>query len=387
MRLALLVGVGLVSLALVSAAQAKDQLWWANQGGDSLARANLDGSGGSDFGAGGASVNAPSGTGFDLSKNRFYWIDNGMTPAIKWATLNGSAHGTLDTTGASFSAPQGLVVDVTAGKLFWADDDQISFANLNNSGGGTISTSGATVSGATGVAIDRTTGRIYWANSGDNTHPISSSRADSSGGGADLDTTGASPSAAEGPTLDVAGGTVYWANHGDFFISHASLAGGGGGEFPHQTGNFPLGTALDLAAGRLYTAAAGSNRIDFMNLDDGTVGNLFTTGATKSTPEFPSLLKKPLNTSMPHITGTPVVGNQLTCSHGMWAADNVGALLYRMPQNFTYAWLRNGAVIGGQTASTYTVRPADVGQGLRCRVTAKNAAGGTAKASAAVRAR
>src|SRR5690242_16234213 len=153
-RLALLVSVGLVSLAVVSAAQAKDQLWWANQGGDSLARANLDTSGGSDFGAAGATVNAPSGTGFDLVSNRVYWINNGVAPAIKWAKLDGSAHGTLNTTGATFNTPRGLVVDASTRKLYWANDDSIEFANLNGSGGGDMDTTGATVDGAGGVAID-----------------------------------------------------------------------------------------------------------------------------------------------------------------------------------------------------------------------------------------
>jgi hypothetical protein len=387
-RLALLVGVGLISLVAVSAAQAKDQLWWANQGGNSLARANLDASGGSDFGAGGASVNAPTGTGFDLATNRVYWIDNGVTPAIKWAKLDGSAHGTLNTTGATFSTPRGLVVDAAARKLYWANDDTIEFANLNGSGGGDMDHTGATVDGAGGVAIDKSNSRIYWANENDGTHPIASARLDGSGFGTNLDTTGATVAGAVGPTLDTSAGKVYWANYNNFHISRANLSGGGGGNLSTGTANFPLGTALDVAADRIYAPASGSNKISIVTLDGTAGGSLPSAGATKSTPQFPSLLEKPLNTRAPQITGTPVVGNDLHCSNGGWAPDDVGALLYRMHTGaFTYAWLRNGVVIGGQTASTYTVRPADVGKGLRCRVTAKNAAGQTAKASAAVKAR
>ncbi len=58
----------------------------------------------------------------------------------------------------------------------------------------------------------------------------------------------------------------------------------------------------------------------------------------------------------------------LTCSDGAWT----GA------PTFAYAWLRDGAPIGGQSASAYTVTADDVGHALRCRVTATNVIGSKA---------
>jgi hypothetical protein len=68
----------------------------------------------------------------------------------------------------------------------------------------------------------------------------------------------------------------------------------------------------------------------------------------------------------PHVTGTGVVGNVLSCTMGNWN----GA-----PSSYAYQWLRNGTTIAGATASTYTLVAADSGTNVSCRVIATNAAG------------
>jgi hypothetical protein len=75
---------------------------------------------------------------------------------------------------------------------------------------------------------------------------------------------------------------------------------------------------------------------------------------------------QPVNTSAPTLTGTPVVGRTLSCSQGGWANN---------PAGYTYAWLRNGSPIAGQTGSTYVVQSADLGHLLTCQVTASNSGG------------
>lgn len=67
------------------------------------------------------------------------------------------------------------------------------------------------------------------------------------------------------------------------------------------------------------------------------------------------------NTGLPALSGTPAVGQQLTCSTGSWEGEAT---------EFGYVWLRNGNPIAGQIASTYLVRPADRGDSLACEVTA-----------------
>lgn len=82
----------------------------------------------------------------------------------------------------------------------------------------------------------------------------------------------------------------------------------------------------------------------------------------------------PVNTVLPAITGTVTVGQTLTLSNGTW--DNV-------PTSYAYAWLRDGVVIAGETASTYLLAVADIEAAIVGRVTATNADGSTAASSAA----
>jgi hypothetical protein len=74
--------------------------------------------------------------------------------------------------------------------------------------------------------------------------------------------------------------------------------------------------------------------------------------------------KGPVNTAPPVLSGTPAVGQSLTCSSGSWTGTP--------PATFTYVWLREGQVIGGATGHTYVVQAADEGRDLVCQVTATN---------------
>ncbi len=75
---------------------------------------------------------------------------------------------------------------------------------------------------------------------------------------------------------------------------------------------------------------------------------------------------KPVNTEAPHLTGTPKVGQTLSCSQGGWTNN---------PTTYSYVWLRSGSPIAGQTANTYTVVSADQGHSISCQVTAGNSGG------------
>ncbi len=84
--------------------------------------------------------------------------------------------------------------------------------------------------------------------------------------------------------------------------------------------------------------------------------------AVGASPSAPT----PVNTAAPTVTGTPVPGQTLTCSTGTWT---------NTPTGYSYAWLRDGAPIAGQTAATYVVQAADQGHSLSCKVTASNEGG------------
>jgi len=96
-------------------------------------------------------------------------------------------------------------------------------------------------------------------------------------------------------------------------------------------------------------------------------------GAT--TPEIGATLvrKEPVNTTPPVVSGTPAVGQTLSCSTGTWTGEPT--------PTYIYAWLRNGSAIAGASASTYGVQAADRGAGLACQVTATNKSGSASATS------
>jgi hypothetical protein len=307
-----------------------------------------------------------------------YWA-NDIGNTISFANLDGSGGGDLDTTPATVDNPFGLALDPAAGRIYWANriGDRISFANLDGSGGRDLDTTGAMVAGPSGVALDPAAGRIYWANSFTDT--ISSVGLDGSGGGG-LVTTGATVSQPSGVALDPAAGRIYWANAGGNRISFAALDGSGGDDLvtTGATVNNPIGVAVDPAAGRIYWANAGGNRISFAGLDGSGGGDLVTTGATVDFPAFPALLERPGGAGAPLVSGGSAVGATLSCSTGEWAPDLAAALLYRAPRSFAYAWSRDGATIAGAATSSLTA--SDPGA-YRCQVTATNQAGSATQTS------
>ncbi len=61
-------------------------------------------------------------------------------------------------------------------------------------------------------------------------------------------------------------------------------------------------------------------------------------------------------------SGTPSVGNALTCASGVWTGE---------PEPFTYQWLRNGVAIADATEGSYMLTSEDVGKVIQCQVTGK----------------
>ena len=195
----LLIAVGLLALAAAPAAFGTDRLYWGNGGNNTIAYANLDGTGGGGtVNLAGATPGGPRGVAIDTSTGRIYWA-NQDSATISYANLDGSGHGgQLNLTGATITKPHGIAVDPAAGRLYWADTGgTISYANLDGSGGGDLDITGATPDAPYGVTIDPAAGRIYWANLGNNT--IAYANLDGSGGGGLLDITGSTSGRAPRP--------------------------------------------------------------------------------------------------------------------------------------------------------------------------------------------
>jgi surface protein len=82
----------------------------------------------------------------------------------------------------------------------------------------------------------------------------------------------------------------------------------------------------------------------------------------------------PVNTILPNVTGTAVVGNVLSTTDGTWTNS---------PTSYSYQWFSAAEPVGDGT-NTYTLVNADAGQSITCVVTATNGGGSTPATSNAV---
>ena len=136
-----------------------------------------------------------------------------------------------------------------------------------------------------------------------------------------------------------------------------TVMGLGGGAYNVK---FYLAEAEETPLSKNYIAPAIDNGV--------TVISLQVTGINLAL-----VPKAPNNNGAPVASGTPVVGQRLSCSTGSWSGLT--------PLKFAYQWLRDGKTIEGATESTYTVQTADQGHGLSCEVTATNGNGHASAAS------
>ena len=269
------------------------------------------------------------------------------------------------------------------------------------------------MSGPSGIAIDPAAGRIYWANFLDGTircAPIAGLRY---GPGhilrGTIDTLYSSPPPPLGPggRYPLAAGVVGLVidpTPGGPALERLEMA---------DTGRLAIGgsltTALAWARDLFSSSSSSSGRIYWCSGDGtilgaplaggGPVDALYSSAQGALFPSALAVLRAPLATGAPTISYSLIlddqpfgglqfggshfgpVGQLLSCSRGMWAADLPGAFLYRAPESFAYQWRRGGSDIGGATAAEWT--PTMPGS-YTCRVTASNRAGNAAQTSAAV---
>jgi uncharacterized protein YndB with AHSA1/START domain len=110
-----------------------------------------------------------------------------------------------------------------------------------------------------------------------------------------------------------------------------------GERIPGATGATYTVTAED-AGHRLTVSVRGSR--------DGYVPQTRTSGPTKKVAE------PVITAGTPRVTGNPVVGRTLTAQPGIWKPSSL---------ELGYQWKRDGKVIPGATAKTYTLTEADRG--------------------------
>jgi hypothetical protein len=125
-------------------------------------------------------------------------------------------------------------------------------------------------------------------------------------------------------------------------------------------------------------STAGSGTITVSGLTTGTAYTFTVTATNSIGTSAPSAASNsittysvPVNTVAPAVTGTATFGQTLSTTTGTWTGN---------PASFSYAyqWQRSGSNIGSANSSTYTLVQADVGNTIRCVVTATNSGGSTA---------
>jgi hypothetical protein len=347
-----------------------------------------------------------------------YWSVEKPSESIRYGLLTGDNGGSTpaQTLFDDDGLPCGIALDPAAGKIYWATwaGGEIRVANLD--GTGTASTLFAAPGNhLCGVAVDPTAGKIYWANF--STNEIRVGNLDGTGASTLFtDPGGSSPS---GVAIDPSNNKIYWTNQDSDQVRAGNLDGSGTAQTLFSGEDNPIGVAADPAAGKIYwtdlnsgTVRVGplggstvgvaqtlfnsavpsgpaidptANKIYWASWTSGMgirVGNLNGTGTAsalfggESSSLFAALLKEPVNTTRPEISGGAKVGRELTCENGRWAPDLLASFLFRAPASFAYQWKRNGSNIA--TGPTFTPNLAG---DYTCTVTATNQAGSTSQTS------
>lgn len=369
----------IVSLLVLSSfpltSNAANTIYWANEGG-AVRAAPLDGSGPQSSLISGES--APCGVAIDPAAGKIYWT-NFNFGGVRVANLDGSGAASLFPSEISFQLC-GVAINPAANKIYWADfgNDEIRVGNLDGTGVPLTLFKEVHVfhPAPSGVAIDPVAGKIYWSNQFSDEIRVGNLD------GSDLASTLISGEDNPiGVAINPVAGKIYWTQlgaccSGPGSIRVANLDGTGILTLFSAEGA-PAGVAIDPRANKIYWANFGPGLIRVGNLD-GT-GSAATLYSGESFPNFPVLLKTPLSSVAPNISGGAKVGKVLTCEKGTWAADLLGGFLFQAPKTFEYQWKLNGNNI--LNAQQVTFAPTVAGS-YTCLVTASNQAGSTSRLSA-----
>lgn len=148
----------------------------------------------------------------------------------------------------------------------------------------------------------------------------------------------------------------------------------GSGTTPTAASLFPAFTAAGPSPPIIYSATQPPPPVPLpLPTTPGTQPIIISTAA--NIPQLPWIaVPWPVNTALPTISGTAVVGDTLTAAPGTWTNS----------PTYAYQWTNDGKPISGATASTYVLQSTDNGATVAVSVTATNASGSTTAHSAGV---
>ncbi|HTF32484.1 MAG TPA: SUMF1/EgtB/PvdO family nonheme iron enzyme [Myxococcota bacterium] len=301
-----LVVAGLLVMWIAPSATAA--IYWANLGPNSIASANLDGTGVNQSFIPIGTGNNPYGVAVDGTY--IYWTYTATN--LGYSLDIGRAN--LDGTGVNQSfipigtgGTSGVAVDGTY--IYWTLSSAIGRANLDGTGVNQSFISTGISSGPYDVTVDGT--HIYWVNQ------------DGTIGRANLDGTGVTETFITGATYGVGiavdGTHIYWTNDIANTIGRANLDGTGVNQSFISGANYPFGVAVDGTY--IYWTNLHSGTIGRANLDGTGVNQSFISGAN-----FPyQIAVSPTPITTITINWVPVgnPGNASNCT-----AANCGSVAY-----------------------------------------------------------
>lgn len=395
----LMVAVALIACSLLAvAARAKaDQVYWANQ--NVISYSQLDGTEGGYLRASVNAIHAGNGTAIDTANARIY-VSQEATNQIAWFSLDGTSAGVVNTAGATVNHPTNVAINPATQTLYWSNavsPGSIGFASVNESGGGTLAQPGSTAANVqkpTRLAIDTLHGRVYWWNESSKEFSWVTTNGLVGGNLSTPDMPISNPGTMGGIAVEpysTPEELYFVSNEGEpeeptAGIFHIDPLLGGEPEklakaYTEKNALGPVGLAFDLADNRFYWANSDVDEEPLTAIGTATVfGNAGTNKvfpeAPVHSPGFAAILKEPVSIAEPQLS--VVTGTTLSCSLGEWEGDHPGASVYAAPTSYGYQWRRSSTPIPGATGSTYTVTE---NGSYSCQVTARNAAGDTAKIS------
>jgi len=361
-------------------ARAADRIYWSSPGDGTIRAADPSGGGMVDTLYSGHG--ARSGIDVDVAGERLIWSVP-ADKAIRFGPLDGS--GPVESLTATSDFPRGVAVDPSGGRLLWLDSSSLKAVPL--AGGATTTVLNCCTEespvpeNGSSVAVDDINGRVYF-NSGVGGDGVYSAPLDGSAPGALLYGLGVDTYVND-LAVDPVRGFVYWAssNEGpDRRIQRAPIDGSGPVQLLYRPERVAAGIAVDAAEGNLYWTEPGDDAIRRAPLDGS--GPVQTVVTTATWPAEIVLLRTPLNTSVPRVSGGTTVGSRLSCDKATWTNEDVhGSFVHRPAiSGFTYRWQRDGTDEPGADQPTYT--PSRAGA-HRCVLTAINSAGASDATSAA----
>ena len=285
-------------------------MYWASWWGESIQRANLDGTNVQDLVTG---LTHPRDVALDIARRKMYWVDAGAHK-VQRANLDGSnVEDLVNTQGAPF----GIAVDTISGKLYWSiwGPGRIRRANLDGTNVENLVTG---LDQPEDINLDLSADKIYWTDTG--TNKIQRANLDGSTV-EDLVTVGLSHPL--GIALDVASGKMYWTNTSNWphpwplvdKIQRANLDGTNVEDIVTTGLSIANGIALDVSAGKMYwsdTDRIWRANLDGSNVEEAIVGSdaipINPSGIALGIPQAPAGLRLDPNViaDQTFTVGTPV---------------------------------------------------------------------------------